>query len=284
MPLTYEFAPWAVECLPEDGGRISRLVYKGQSLLTAAPRDFVPVEGFGDYEARPVYGYDDCFPTVDACAVPGHPAITAPDHGELCWLPWRVEVARNTVTCSVASRALPVTFRRSLVFAPNGVEWRFEVENLSTQPQLFLHVMHALMPPSQIVSVELPAFATLFDEGAGAGKPGDDARRVASELVATPRGTARMFLLRGVRSGRVGLRLKSGLSLQVDFPRDLFGTLGIWWNNMGYPAVRGRERAECAFEPIPGSSSSLERSAQDGRTLVASARSTLSWSVKWRMV
>jgi hypothetical protein len=284
MPVTYEFAPWAVECLPEDGARLSHLVYKGHNLLTTAPDDFVPVEGFGDYEARPVYGYDDCFPTVDACQVPDSPAITAPDHGELCWLPWRLAVARNILTCSVASRLFEVDFRRALVFAPNGLEWRFEVENRSARPLPFLHVMHALMPPAEIASIQLPAFSTLFDEARGTDGPSQDPSRVAAALLTTPRGAARMLLLRGVGAGRFGLKLRSGLSLEIHFPRELFPTLGIWWNNCGYPGVRGRERAECAFEPIPGSSSSLEVSAREGRTLVASPRSTLSWSVKWRVV
>lgn len=284
MPVTYEFAPWAVECLPEDGGRLSRLVYKGQNLLTEAPRDFAPVEGFGDYEARPVYGYDDCFPTVDACAVPDHPAITAADHGELCWLPWRVSVARNVLTCSAASRLFEIRFRRALAFAPTGLDWRFEVENLSGRPVPFLHVMHALMPPEEIAAVELPGFATSFDEVRASEEPARDSSRVASEILATPRGSARMILLRGVTAGRFRVKFRSGLSIQADFPRDLFGTLGIWWNNYGHPGVRGAERAECAFEPIPGPWSSLEKPAREGRTLVASPRSTLSWSVKWRVV
>src|SRR5664279_3911135 len=59
---------WYVQCLPEDGARISVLRYEGQDLLTAIPSSFKAPDKFhGEYEIRPVYGYDDCFPTVESC-------------------------------------------------------------------------------------------------------------------------------------------------------------------------------------------------------------------------
>ncbi|NQT91889.1 MAG: hypothetical protein HQ559_03940, partial [Lentisphaerae bacterium] len=63
---------WEVECVAGDGGRISRLSFAGRDLLTGPPADFrPPTLDYGTYEERPVYGYDDCLPTVVACEYPG---------------------------------------------------------------------------------------------------------------------------------------------------------------------------------------------------------------------
>jgi hypothetical protein len=57
---------WTLDCSLADGARIGRLQFDGIDLLTRAPAAFRPPAGdYGDYELRPVYGYDDCFPTVD---------------------------------------------------------------------------------------------------------------------------------------------------------------------------------------------------------------------------
>jgi len=84
---SFRFKHWFVRYAPSDGGRIGILRYKGIDLLTTAPDCFKPpLEDFGAYELRPVYGYDDCFPSVSACRYPGL-TWEVPDHGEVCWLP-----------------------------------------------------------------------------------------------------------------------------------------------------------------------------------------------------
>ena len=70
---------WEIECLPEDGGRIATLRFAGRDFLTRAPDPFTPPAGdFGNYETRPVYGYDDCFPSVDPCTYPARERFDVP--------------------------------------------------------------------------------------------------------------------------------------------------------------------------------------------------------------
>jgi hypothetical protein len=78
-----DFGNWHVECLPEDGARISVLKYFGNDLLTPKTSCFKkPEKDYGEFELRPVYGYDDCFPTVDKCSYP-EGNFECRDHGEL---------------------------------------------------------------------------------------------------------------------------------------------------------------------------------------------------------
>ncbi|KKK63741.1 hypothetical protein LCGC14_2991220, partial [marine sediment metagenome] len=119
-----QFGPWEVECLPDDGARVSVLRFEGLDLLTSRPEAFVPRPDRGRFETREAYGYDDCFPTVDACRYPVDPPFDIPDHGELLWLPWQVRAESDRLVCSVAGELLPVTFTRTMVFSPCRIEWR----------------------------------------------------------------------------------------------------------------------------------------------------------------
>lgn len=280
---SFEHGAWVVECAPEDGARLSRLRFQGHDLLTGAPGTFRPPAGdFGEYETRPVYGYDDCFPTVDACELPDRPGTHIRDHGELCWIPWEVSFEGDRLTCRTRSTTFPaVRFTRTLTFAPATLTWRFEVVNEDAEPIRFLHVMHALIPVGRVAGLRLPGFAAAIDESSGRPAGLASAENCARYLLSLPRGSARMLLLRGVQEGCCQIAFSDGLELRVTWPAGLFATLGIWWNNDGYPDEDGCRRSECAFEPIPGPWSSLARSWTEGAGLVAAAGERQAWEITW---
>jgi hypothetical protein len=252
---TVKIGRWKIECDLADGARIGQLSFDGVDLLTTKPADFLPPKAdYGRYETRPVYGYDDCFPTVEACG-------QWPDHGELCWLRW----SGTPVACSVASELSPLQFTRRLDFEDNRLRWSFAVENSGDTPYPVQHVMHPLMPVEEIDTIELPA------------GEGYDANQVAAELLALPSGNARMLFLKNVTDGLVRVGLRRGLQLTVCFPTNLFPTLGIWWNNQGYPDESGLRRSECAFEPVPGPDSKLN----NGTTLSVPAQGRIAWHIDW---
>ena len=252
-----DLTPWHIAGDLHDGARITRLRFGSLDLLTAAPDAFrAPRTDYGSYETRPVYGYDDCFPTVDACD-------GWADHGELCWLPWNGAL----LDCQVRSRRLPLTFRRQLDFGPRSLMWRFSVLNDGDAPVPVQHVMHPLMPLDQVVAIRLPQGTSY------------DAATVARDLLALPKGRHTMLFLNGVSEGCFRLEFRAGPSLTVSFDRQLFPTLGIWWNNGSYPDEPGLRRVECAFEPIPGPDSRLS----NGTTLVIPPRTTTVWQVRWEL-
>jgi hypothetical protein len=250
------FGPWEVECRLEDGGRLVWLRYGGVDLLTQAPRRFLAADNrYGRYESRPVYGYDDCFPTVEACH-------GWPDHGELCWLAWR----GSETDCLVRSCRAPLTFRRRLQFGERELVWSFSAANHGEETQLVQHVMHPLMRPGDIAEIELPHCLS------------HDAAALAWKLIGLPRGSTEMMFLNGISDGRFALRFRQGLRLTVTFAREQFPTLGIWWNNGGYPGG-GLERQEFAIEPTPGPTSCLA----GGTTMRLAPRGRLNWRVRWEI-
>jgi hypothetical protein len=249
--------PWTLDCDLADGARISRLRYGAVDLLTGPPSLFqAPRVDYGRYETRPVYGYDDCFPTVDACE-------GWDDHGELCWLPWE----GSATDCHVRSRRVPLTFKRRLSAGARALTWAFSAVNHGDHPLSVQHVMHPLMPLDQVTGIDLP--------------PGTshDAAAVSRQLLSLPRGAHAMLFLNGLRTGRFTLTFRAGLRLTACFDPVLFPTLGIWWNNASYPDQDGLRRVECAFEPTPGPDSRLA----NGSTMTLPPATETSWQVVWEV-
>ena len=272
---------WHIECLPEDGARISKLLYAGSSLLTQSSSEFKPPEKFyGEYENRPVFGYDDCFPTVDSCKFPGS-EFESRDHGELCWLEWQAEVKGNTLVCHTECPEPQVSFSRIMEFDENRLTWQFEVINKSAERVPFLHVMHALLPLKKIRSVKLPQFGKITDEITSADLTLKTSDKLAEDLIDIRAGEYKMLLLKDLVSGRVKVDFNHDITLSIDFDIKLFPTIGIWWNNAGYPEEEGLQRTECAFEPIPGTCSDLSKSYSDGSYLIAEPGNSVSWEILW---
>jgi len=274
---------WYLQCIPKDGARISVLRYEGQDLLTANPPSFkVPDKIHGEYESRPVYGYDDCFPTVDPCIYPDNQQ-EGRDHGELCWLEWDVQVEGNKLICSVDCLHPNVTFSRILDFAGNKLSWFFQIENTSATKLDFLHVMHPLLPLGQIRSIELPGYSSCFDEINLHELPLKFPLQVSGHLIEVESGFYEMLLLKNIDAGSVKLGFQNNTNLRISFDNKLFPTLGIWWNNAGYPDEAGLRRTECAFEPIPGTCSNLSKSFNDGSYLSVEPGKTLTWIIEWEI-
>ncbi|MBT3276243.1 MAG: hypothetical protein HN368_24055, partial [Spirochaetales bacterium] len=126
-PIDFEAGNWKVSCLPGDGGRISSLAYAGHQILTPSPSEFrKPSSRLGEYETRPVYGYDDCFPTVDECNFPGE-SFKCRDHGQLCWSKWHIAKKANQLICIVESDRPRIVFTRVLSFSGDCLTWRFTI-------------------------------------------------------------------------------------------------------------------------------------------------------------
>jgi hypothetical protein len=262
---------------------VHRLVYAGHDLLTTEPQKFRPPgAAFGRYETRPVYGYDDCFPSVVPCRYP-EKEWTVPDHGEVCWLPWECRELSDGVRCSVRSRELPLVLTRTMVFEATRLIWDFAVENEGQVALPFQHVMHPLIDPTKLAGVSLPGFRRVYDA------LGDDyldlkgSEAVEESLLGLPPGGSAMLFLRDVDEGEVEWTYRNGPAVSCIFPANLFPTLGIWWNTAGYPDVSGLARTECAFEPTPGSSSSLAASFEEGGCLEAEPGTILRWRVVWEV-
>ena len=279
--ISADFGNWHIECLPDDGARISVLKYAGINLLTPAPFPFRKPETFyGEYELRPVYGYDDCFPTVDKCIYPGE-TVECRDHGELYQQKWEVKTETNRITCSAVCLKPDAFFTRTLEFTGNNLTWSFEVMNRSGEHFPFLHVMHALMPLAGISRIEVTDFRKVTDENKSIDLQLKTPQDINDHLLSLKEGEYEMLILNDVKHGTINLDFYNGITLGIEYNPEIFPSLGIWWNNKAYPCEDGLRRTECAFEPIPGTCSNLEKSYQDGLYLKVNPFGTFRWKIGW---
>jgi hypothetical protein len=275
------YGSWKVVFDSDDGARINSLMYEKTELLTTAPEAFHPSErDYGTYETRPVYGYDDCFPSVNVCTYPGTD-WEVPDHGEICWLPWQVEEKSERLIFSVRSKNLPLGFRREMYFSEKELTWEFSVSNPGDKAQPFQHVMHPLMPLNAISDFELPEFDFVFDEIAQKSIDLPDGWAVRDFLLSQPSGTTNMLFLQNIHKGRMIWTYRSGLCVEALFSEKYFPSIGIWWNNSAYPDENGCRRNECAFEPIPGMNSTLADAYRSGHHLLVDAGRSFNWRIHW---
>lgn len=278
-----DFGQWRVIFDPDDGARINSLIYKETDLFTTAPADFkAPEQDYGEYEMRPVYGYDDCFPSVNECPYP-ETNWQVPDHGEVCWLVWEVAQHKDRLIFTTQSEILPLSLIREMRFSQNELVWRFTVTNSGKKTLPFQHVMHPLMPLSEIRDMALPEFGLALDEIAGKDTGLKTAGAIKKFLLSRPSGTTNMLFLQDVKSGIMSWTYASGVRIEAEFPSKQFPAIGIWWNNNAYPDEDGCRRNECAFEPIPGMTSTLTHAIETGHHLLVEAGQSTEWQIKWRI-
>lgn len=279
-----QFGKWYVEFTPEDGARLERLCFDNYDLLTTEPESFkLPSTDYGEYETRPVFGYDDCFPSVDVSKYPGKD-WDVPDHGEICWLRWKTMPKEDGLIFTVKSEKLPMFFKREMTFRNNGITWNFEVKNNGNEILPFQHVMHPLMKLDEIVDFELPNFQSVYNSISDKimeelKSPSD----VTTFLMNQEIGVANMFLLREVDKGEIQWTYTNGLRVNVTFPQNYFRSIGIWWNNSAYPDEDSCRRNECAFEPIPGLHKLLMECHEDGTCLSVSPHDIYKWQINWKI-
>jgi hypothetical protein len=283
MKKTFQYPPWLVEYTAEDGARLDRLAFDNYDLLTNVPKSFhSPTADYGEYEKRPVYGYDDCFPSVEPCLYPGSD-WRIPDHGELCWLKWKVSQKSNGLVFVVKSQALPLQFTRQMLFSKSGINWVFEVLNEGDKELPFQHVIHPLMPLNEVVDIDLPNFQSVYNATTNSMMELKNPAEVKTFLLKQPIGVTNMLFLQRVRNGKLSLTFKNGIRLEMIFPEKRFPTVGIWWNNSAYPDEDGCRRNECAFEPISGLNSALSDAYKHNLHLSVAPKEKYTWQIQWKM-
>ena len=280
----FQFDKWFVEYTTEDGARLDKLAYDNYDLITTKPVSFrPPTTDYGEYETRPVYGYDDCFPSVDVSEYPVK-EWNIPDHGEICWLSWDAISKPDNLIFTVRSKVLPVIFKREMIFSKNKIIWKFEVKNEGDKTMPFQHVMHPLMPLDEVVNFELPNYKSLYNAISDQIMSElNNPEAVKTYLLNQKVGSANMLFLQKVDGSEMSWTYKNGLHLKVSFPIELFPSIGIWWNNSAYPNEDGCRRNECAFEPIPGFNSTLMDNYKNGTCLSVSPVQIFTWQINWEI-
>lgn len=163
---------WALESdhlrvvtVPGMGAKIVSVTNKVAAhewLLGPADRPFQPVAYGASFVEQDMSGWDEMYPTINACAYPGdgpHAGTALPDHGEVWALAWEVTQANaGALTMRVNGRALPYTLTRTLTMPqPDTLHMAYTVENTGTAPLTGLWAAHPQFAASAATEIRLPA-------------------------------------------------------------------------------------------------------------------------------
>jgi len=170
-PIEMENEWLRVTILPEVGAKIYDLVWKrtGRNFLWHNPRiapQPYPIESiFDNYWCG---GWDDCFPTCDACELRGE---HYPGLGELRSLRWEVESAESHGEDSVARLSAfgpisPVRAEKRVLLAGNAPVLRiqYEITNLGVLPLDFIWDTHPALQPAGEMIFRIPARTGIVGE------------------------------------------------------------------------------------------------------------------------
>jgi galactose mutarotase-like enzyme len=150
--------------VPGMGAKIVSLFDKRAErewLLPPTNREFKPVAYGVPFVDQDMSGWDEVFPTTDACNYPvdgPYRDNALPDHGEVWALPWQViNVTEDSISLSTVGRALPYRLSRTVrVTDVRRITVEFEVVNTGSESFVALWSAHPQFAVDAETRIVLP--------------------------------------------------------------------------------------------------------------------------------
>jgi len=132
----------------------------GRELLLQSKSDMLLQGGYDtDYNAVDVCGFDEMFPTIDACFCEAPPweGTRLPDHGEVWDLDWDCAAVGDCIQAQVHGVRLPYALTKSIYFSSDTVlRIDYNLQNLSPFDMDFVWAAHAMFAMEGNSAVLLP--------------------------------------------------------------------------------------------------------------------------------
>lgn len=244
----------SLEILPSVGGKIASLFEKSSAQEWLWSNQWLPLRdpAYGEsyVGALDFGGWDEIFPSVDACRIttPNGEALV-PDHGDLVQMPWRVlSSSAEHLEMEVEGRSLPFLFRRRLELNGTRIQFYYRVENRADFAFPWLWCAHPLVPLDSDLALEAgAAFRVLYASGAAGHLQGCEASW--NELPPrSERWAAKLFSEKGALS-QVRVRKGNGASLDLSWNAVDIPYLGLWVNNGGWSGCGSEPYFNLGIEP-----------------------------------
>lgn len=251
-------------------------------------------DDFGNYDAS---GWDECFPTIGACAYPDAPWAGVPvaDHGELWCAPWRYEIVDDsTLYLHTYGVRFGYHFERWITLGGAGtLQLRYRVENLTAFPFKVLWSTHPLLAAEEGMRVVIPGASPMRVAHAIGGRIAGDTDDLRWPTVADADGR---FLYYGIidrpdlgtndkvfvdapTEGWCALeRPRTSERLRFSFTVADVPVIGVCINHGGYPPT-GERAYWVAVEPCWGWPDRLDDAAASGVYATLDGWASRAWTL-----
>ena len=259
--------------IPTLGGKLTNLrrlrgrewLWRNEQIPLASP-----VSGASYVESADSGGWDECFPTVGPCPLPGQPEIMLPDHGELWSLPWESRVydfaGGTAFTATGRGRILPYDFHREVILDQDEplVRFHYRLRHLGDTPFPWIWSAHPLLNVQPGTLLTLPSVhqvriaavlgRTEQRDEVISWPPGGDA---SFQFPADEQWAMKLFADIGPSGRAILTDPRQGEQLEFVLPESV-PQIGIWINCRGWAPEGKRPYYNLALEPCIGAPDRLD--------------------------
>jgi hypothetical protein len=284
--IQWQDGDWEVYCDPNDGGRIGSIRWRGRELLTQPHlidgKFEAPADDFGEYENRPVFGYDDCWPCLEVCEWPGMRRKVR-DHGDLVWLQWDARVEDGALVASVSDDNGKWRFERRTLARDGALVFEYTCANTGDTPFPMSWAGHVLIPPTPVTGLSLPDFKRArHDSPPDAKEVLRSPRDVWSYLQARPTGASAFLVIEDLSSQDLHLRFDD-----LDWRWSVEGisnpAIGLWYNRRGYPGSDDLVRDEFGIEWMTCPACALTNAPRATDAVILAPGEERRWRMRWEI-
>lgn len=289
----------AVTIFPSLGGKIASISVEGRELLQGPLLPYGPRTQTMGFEEADASGWDECFPSVNACTVKtAAGTVSVPDHGDLWRVPWELITSSSMcATLRAQCFSLPLTLQRTTTVLATGGGWRIRADykvtntgDYSTPWSWVAHPSFAVETGDRVVLPEsIHALRLAYSRG---GRLGQEDAKVSWPMAALAQGGhTDLSLIEPPESG-IGEKLFAGpmaahenwaalerprAGLRIRFRFDPVATpyLGLWICQGGWPEWSGPRQNCVTLEPSTSAFDSLAQTGPWSRILAPGQ--TASW-------
>ncbi len=293
--------------IPQIGGKMIEL----RNLATDTQFLLEPRDGFqnikhpsyGDpFGIDHAYGFDECFPTVEASINPENTVesesagVEFPDHGELWSRPWKYEIKGEELLLHTFGVQSDYVFRKSVCLNGKRITFNYFIKSFSEAPLPFLWSAHPLLRVEPGVKLILPksVVSVLLNSASDEkiGKYGDvlpwprlsaDGNDFSVVKGMDASIAVKCFTEKIGEEGRAIVQYpKSGESLAIQFKPTEIPYLGIWLTYGGWPSDSKEKQLAVAIEPATGRPDSLQKAFErdEFSFLRPGTEGSWSWSIE----
>lgn len=149
-----------VRIVPERGGKIISLINKitKTEWIHRTERPWTALHYGMNWEEGDQGGWDEMFPTIEACACPDEPwnDMHFPDHGEVWCIPWKYAIEGESLLLIVEGRQVPYRFGKKIFLEGSELHLDYWVENPTLHVFSYLWAAHPLLSIREGMKLEVP--------------------------------------------------------------------------------------------------------------------------------